>query len=161
MLPIAVDHDAVVRAAAAKAESPADLGSPDGVWNTGAVIAPRFDGLCVLVVEDEYLVALLLAEDLRSAGCIIAGPHVSLAAASAAALNEPFDLAILDVNLNGEMVYPLAEQLADRGIPLVFLTGYDVGHFPERFRTAPRAAKPHDRTALLREIARALRGDSE
>jgi CheY-like chemotaxis protein len=158
---MSVDHDAAVSTAAAKVETPADLGSSDAAWNVGGNAEPRFDGLRVLVVEDEYLVALLLAEDLRAAGCVIAGPHVSLAAANAAVQGEPFDVAILDVNLNGEMVYPLAEQLTDRGIPLVFLSGYDIGHFPERFRTAPRVAKPHDRAALLGEIARALRGDSE
>jgi CheY-like chemotaxis protein len=124
-------------------------------------VAPSFDGLRVLVVEDEYLVALLLEEDLRSAGCIIVGPHTSLAAATAAGVSEPLDLAVLDVNLNGEMVYPLADHLAGRGIPLVFLTGYGAGHFPERFRTAPRVSKPHDRAALIRELERALGGKAK
>lgn len=131
------------------------LGATSNWPDTGPPIR-RFEGLRVLVVEDEYLVALLLEEDLRSAGCTIVGPHISLEAAVAAARDEAIGLAVLDVNLNGEMVYPLAEQLVARGVPLVFLTGYGIGHFPERLRTVSRVAKPHDRTALLREIGRAL-----
>jgi CheY-like chemotaxis protein len=132
--------------------------APDDVWpdSVPAEDCPRLDGLRVLVVEDEYLVALLLEEDLRSSGCTIIGPHTTLDAATAAGLSEPVDLAILDVNLNGEMVYPLAGRLADRGVPVVFLSGYGVGHFPERFRNTPRVPKPHDRATLIREIERAL-----
>jgi CheY-like chemotaxis protein len=153
MSPVPVDFGFVLHAAPDKPDNAASSATR---WAEGEVIAPRFDGLRVLVVEDEYLVALLLEEHLRAAGCTIAGPHTSLAAADAAAKGEPIGLAILDVNLNGEMVYPLAEELADRGVPLVFLSGYDVGHFPERFKTTPRVGKPHDRAVLLREIARAL-----
>jgi CheY-like chemotaxis protein len=130
----------------------------DTGWGAPSPATARFDGVRVLVVEDEYLVAVLLEEDLLAAGCSVAGPYTTLAAARAAVLAEPPDLAILDVNLNGEMVYPLAEQLADSGIPMVFLSGYDVGHFPDRFRASPRVAKPHDRAILLRAIGRALCG---
>src|SRR5262249_41089514 len=69
-------------------------------WPGSGVPVRRFDGLRVLVVEDEYLVALLLEEDLRSAGCIVLGSHTSLAAATAAARDQSIDLAVLDVNLN-------------------------------------------------------------
>jgi len=153
---VRIDVDPSLRLAPEKPDASGSAEMSAMGWGSGPVAEPRFDGLRVLVVEDEYLVALLLEEDLRAAGCAIAGPHTSFAAARAAALSEPVDLAILDVNLNGEMVYPLAEELAGRGVPLVFLSGYDVGHFPERFKGAPRVGKPHDRTALLREIARAL-----
>lgn len=156
MPPVPVDVGFVLDLSPEKPDTAGDAGFSGMGWGAGAVGGPRFDGLRVLVVEDEYLVALLLEEDLRSAGCTIAGPHTSLSAANAAARGEPVGLAILDVNLNGEMVYPLAEELADRGVPLVFLSGYDIGHFPERFKTTPRVGKPHDRAALLREIARAL-----
>ena len=146
------------RDAPAAPESAIAAAEPGPRWNPGTIAAPRFDRLRVLVAEDEILVAMLLEEDLRAAGCTITGPHATLAAASAAACEETIDLAILDVNLNGEMVYPLAEQLVHRRIPLLFLSGYDVGHFPERFRTTPRVGKPHDTSVLLREMGRALEG---
>lgn len=154
-----MSHAAVDRNMVAKRndERPAVAGDAWPAPAEGTLPRP-FEGLRVLVVEDEYLVALLLEEDLRSAGCVIVGPCTTLAAATTAGLREPLDLAILDVNLNGEMVYPLADQLAARGIPVVFLSGYGAGHFPERFRTAARVSKPHDRTALIREVNRALRG---
>jgi CheY-like chemotaxis protein len=152
MSPESADRGAIAQAT----KNPAAEGNPDEGRAGGRGTASQLEGLRVLVVEDEYLVALLLEEDLRSAGCTIAGPYTTVAAARAAALEESPGLAVLDVNLNGEMVYPLAEQLADRRIPLVFLSGYDIGHFPERFRATPRVGKPHDRSVLLREIGRAL-----
>ena len=158
---VATDHDVAAGKDTGRTEI-ADDSWPPRAGRASDAGARHLDGLRVLVVEDEYLVALLLEEDLRSSGCIIVGPHTTLAAATLAGLTEPLDLAVLDVNLNGEMVYPLADQLAERGIPLVFLSGYGAGHFPERFRTAPRVSKPHDRAALVREIERALRiGKSE
>jgi len=153
MSPAPPDGQATSRAS----QRTVDEGHPSEDFGDRPAVAPsRLNGLRVLVVEDEYLVALLLDEDIRAAGCTVAGPYTTVAAARTAALSEPPDLAILDVNLNGEMIYPLAEELADRGVPLVFLTGYDVGHFPARFRQAPRLGKPHEPGALLREIGRAL-----
>jgi DNA-binding response OmpR family regulator len=108
----------------------------------------------VLIVEDEFLIAALLEEDLHAAGCTTLGPFSSLAAALKASASEDFDLAILDVNLGGEMVYPLADALSRRGVPILFLSGYDVSSMPERFRTSPRLAKPYDRAALHRHIRR-------
>jgi len=108
----------------------------------------------VLLAEDETLVAMLLEDDLRSAGYAVVGPFMSLAKAVQASRHERFDLAVLDVNLNGEMIYPLADELCARGIPFALLSGYGPTSLPERFRTLPRISKPYDPDALLREIKR-------
>ncbi len=114
-------------------------------------------GLRVLVAEDEFLVALLLEEELRLNGCSVVGPFTTLAVALQAARREAFDLAILDINLNGEMVYPLADELLARGAPFLFVSGYGSVNLPERFKPLPRVPKPYDPAALLREIRQILR----
>jgi DNA-binding response OmpR family regulator len=117
---------------------------------TGSVAnAPR-----VLLAEDETLVAILLEDDLRAAGYTIVGPFMTLAKAIQASRHEQFDLAVLDVNLNGEMIFPLAEELRARGIPFALLSGYGPTSLPEQFRTLPRISKPYDPDVLLREIQR-------
>ena len=108
----------------------------------------------ILVVEDESLLAMELEELLQSEGYSIVGPFSNLARATESALHETIDLALLDTNLNGEMVYPLADNLSARGIPFIFLTGYGASNLPERFRAAPRMAKPYDPASLTRELSR-------
>lgn len=110
----------------------------------------------VLIAEDEFLVGIQLEEDLRSAGCAIVGPFATLEAAIRASRGERFDLAILDINLNGTRVYPLADELAARAIPYIFLSGYLPTDLPERFRRSPQIAKPHDPAALIREVRAAV-----
>lgn len=116
----------------------------------------RSTAVRVFVAEDEFLVALLLEEELRSLGFSIVGPFASLAAATEASRRERFDVAVLDVNLAGEMVYPLAAELEARKVPVLFVTGYGSANLPERFRTFARLAKPYEREALAREIKRLL-----
>lgn len=113
--------------------------------------------LRILVVEDEFLVAIVLEEDLKTFGIDVVGPYSSLEAATEAARNEAYDLAILDVNLNGTMVYPLAEELIERGKPFLFLSGYESVHLPERLRTVPRLAKPYYPRALVGLISELVR----
>jgi DNA-binding response OmpR family regulator len=108
--------------------------------------------LRVLVVEDEFLVALSLEEDLRALGCVIVGPYTTLADATAAAGRERFDLAILDVNLNGEMAYPLFDEMIARRAPTLLLSGYGKSSLPARFRDLPQIEKPYDPRALARSI---------
>lgn len=112
--------------------------------------------LRVLVVEDEFLLACTLEEDLRSFGFAVVGPFSGVRQAEQAASTEALDLAVLDVNLRGEMVYPLAEQVMARGIPVLFLTGYGLGVLPDKFRTTPILAKPYDLSALEGAIDRLL-----
>ncbi len=103
---------------------------------------PGLQGLQILVVEDEFLLALEVEATLIGFGCAVVGPFAKLAKAMHAARGTPLDSAVLDINLNGEMVYPLAELLDTQGVPFVFLTGYVASDLPERFRRFRRLQKP-------------------
>lgn len=92
-------------------------------------------GLRVLLVEDEYLLADHLADVLASIGSTAVGPAGSVGHALELIRRAPrIDAAILDVNLDGERVYPVADMLRERGIPFVFSSGYGAESLPERFR---------------------------
>lgn len=108
----------------------------------------------ILIIEDESLLAMELKEFLQAAGYKIVGPFSDLARATEAAHREPIDLAVLDSNLNGEMVYPLADELSAQGVPFIFVTGYGAPNLPERFRSAPRVSKPFDPAALINALQR-------
>jgi DNA-binding response OmpR family regulator len=113
-------------------------------------------GARIFVVEDEFLSAQSLADDLRERGYDVVGPFADLATATVESRRQSFDAALLDVNLGGTMVFPLADELAKRGIPFVFLSGYEPTTVPERFRGAAKLPKPCDPVALDREIRRLL-----
>ena len=81
-------------------------------------------GKRVLIVEDEMLIALLIEDFLIEFGCSPTGPYGSVAQALDAIRDEQVDMAVLDVNLGGEMVYPVAEMLEGLHIPFLFLSGY-------------------------------------
>jgi DNA-binding response OmpR family regulator len=106
----------------------------------------------VLVVEDEFFVSKVLAADLRQAGYDVVGPYSTVAAAMSAVQSETFDGAILDINLKGQLVYPVAEELIRRQLPFMFLSGYALINLPEQFRHYQRLAKPANLAVLLREI---------
>jgi PAS domain S-box-containing protein len=108
-------------------------------------------GVRVLVVEDAVLLALELEAGLTEAGALVVGTAASLAEAQKMA-RLPFDVAVLDANLNGQSVMPVAHALARRGTPFIFATGYgDAGAAPEGF-DAPVVRKPYN----IRQIAAAL-----
>lgn len=113
-------------------------------------------GKRVLIVEDEFLVALSLQDNLMSLGCVVVGPAASLSAAIHAAESEAIDAAILDVNLRGDLVFPAADVLADRGVPMIFCSGHlGNAHFPERHSDHVRVPKPYTSaimTAALRDL---------
>ena len=111
-------------------------------------------GLRILVVEDEFLIACQIEETLSDAGCEVVGPAPHLERAMKIAEDETLDGAILDVNLRGDKVYPVAVRLRDRGIPFIFATGYTGDYLPECFRKAPLLPKPLN-TAMLLKQARA------
>ena len=98
--------------------------------------------LQILVVEDEFLLALEVEAALIGFGCVVVGPFAKLGEGLDAARGMRLDGAVLDINLNGEMVYPLAEFLDSTGVPFVFLTGYVSSDLPERFRRFRRLQKP-------------------
>jgi len=102
----------------------------------------------ILVVEDEILVALMISEMLDDLGCTVAGSAGNLHDALALAQSSDLDGAILDLNLGGEPVYPVAEALAAKGVPFVFLTGYGAGGVEPRFADVPTIAKPFHPSAL-------------
>jgi len=112
--------------------------------------------LRVFVVEDEVLLALSLEDDLREAGFSMLGPYTTLANALQASRHESFDLALLDVNLHGEAVFPLADELIARNVPIVLLTGYGAADLPERYRALPRLQKPYEPTILVRQLRRTV-----
>jgi CheY-like chemotaxis protein len=102
----------------------------------------------VLVVEDEYMLAEALADGLAALGVQVVGPVGGLNEALALAATSELDGAILDINLGGETVFPLADALAARGVPYVFATGYARESIPELYRQAPILSKPVDVAAL-------------
>ena len=108
--------------------------------------------LNVLVVEDEVLVALMISEMLEELGCAVAGSAGTLSDARALVESKPIDGAILDLNLGGEPVYPLAETLAAKGVPFVFLTGYGAGGIDPRFAGTPTISKPFHPSALEKAV---------
>lgn len=114
-------------------------------------------GRRILVVEDELLVALELETMLDSLGCAVVGPAARLEKAIELAEAETIDGAILDVNLRGKPVYPVATALKARGIPFIFSTGYSSStSVPEPFRGQPRIEKPFVQDDLARMLVRAF-----
>ena len=101
-------------------------------------------GKRILVVEDEFLVGLSLCEDLARLDAQVTGPVSSLSEALQVLQREQFDAALIDVNLRGEMSFPLADELLAREVPFLFVTGYGEDAMPPRFRQVLRIAKPHD-----------------
>jgi CheY-like chemotaxis protein len=99
-------------------------------------------GARILIVEDEWLICMLMADLLTEFGCHVVGPASTVAEAAVLASTEAIDAALLDINLNGEEVYPVARILADRGIPFVFLTGYRGAKINEAYRERPVLQKP-------------------
>ncbi len=108
----------------------------------------------VLVVEDEIMIRMLLEDMLSDLGYTVAGAVGRIDEAVKLAKGGEFDLAILDVNLNGQTVSPVAEILAERGLPFVFATGYGERGLPERFRDRPTVQKPFEQEMLSRVLAR-------
>jgi DNA-binding response OmpR family regulator len=109
-------------------------------------------GRRVLVVEDEVLVAMLVETALQDENCIIVGPCGTLPEAVEAARTETLDLAVLDINLAGNLVFPAAEVLAARGVPFLLLSGYGEVALPSDRRHWPICAKPfslHDLVSRL------------
>ena len=115
-------------------------------------------GLKILVVEDEVLVSLLIEDILTEEGCTIVGPFDRVPAALRAARDEAIDLALLDVNVAGVKVYPVAEILAARRIPFLLLSGYGRQAVPPEhpeWRVCGKPFRPENLVAILREQAQA------
>jgi two-component SAPR family response regulator len=99
-------------------------------------------------VEDEPLVAMNLSTSLVELGFHVIGPYSTLAKAAAAAVEIELDAALLDVNLSGKAVYPVADILASKNVPFAFITGYGTEALPNKYANAPVLQKPIDQETL-------------
>ena len=107
-----------------------------------------------MVVEDEALVAMILGNSLVELGYSVVGPFSRATDAMAAVRNEEVDAAILDINLGGELVYPVAHLLSDQRVPFMFITGYGAESIDARFADVPVLQKPIERPMLQRILVR-------
>jgi DNA-binding response OmpR family regulator len=112
----------------------------------------------VLVVEDEFVVALTMEATLRRGGYDVVGPAASVRQALRRLDAERPEAAVLDVNLDGETVFPVADALAERQVPFVFVTGYERPDLPAAHRERPVLGKPCDPRVLLARLAAELDG---
>lgn len=113
----------------------------------------RLKAKTLLVVEDDYLVAQEMAQLLRASGAEVAGPVPSVDKALALIEATPqLDGAVLDVNLDGELVYAVADALLSRGVPFLFVTGYDRATIPARYARVGCCEKPVEIPALARAL---------
>ena len=107
----------------------------------------------LLVVEDEYLIRMLLEDMLGDLGYSVAAAVGSIAEAREFASTGEFNAAILDVNLDGQEIFPVADILAERSLPFVFVTGYGERSLPERYRDRPALQKPFQAEQLNSALA--------
>jgi ActR/RegA family two-component response regulator len=124
--------------------------------------ASSLEGRRLLVVEDDYFIAVELARSLEKLGVAVVGPVASVADALGLIRAEDgaLDGAVLDIHLGEERVYPVADQLADQGVPFVFLTGYDAMALPEPYAKAAMCTKPVDTALLVRTLESAGLGNA-
>jgi DNA-binding response OmpR family regulator len=113
--------------------------------------ARALQGRRLLVVEDDYVLAQELKADLEAQGAEVLGPVPDLASARDLLTASPApDAALLDINLGGEMVYPLADALRGLGILVAFITGYEASAVPGAYAHVPRFEKPVDPSRVVR-----------
>jgi CheY-like chemotaxis protein len=117
----------------------------------------RLSGVRILIVEDEPLVAMLVADLLRDDGADVLGPAEAiddaLALLADGAVEGAPHVVVLDMNLGGDPCDPIAEALVARGIPFVLATGYGPDAVPARFAAAPVVSKPFETEELVRVVA--------
>ena len=120
--------------------------------------AEPLEGLRVLLVEDEALVAMLVEDMLADHGCqvVATAPRLEEALARAKDRSLNIDIAILDLNLAGENTFPVAEALAERGVPFAFATGYGAGGLPSEWSDRPTLQKPFTASDVARVLVKIL-----
>jgi DNA-binding response OmpR family regulator len=116
----------------------------------------RLEGLSVLVVEDETIISFLIEDMLTELGCEDIWHVAGLQAALTLLQERVPDLAVLDVNLGGELAYPIAQQLADAAVPFLFATGYGRDGIPKEWTDRPVVQKPFNLDSLARAVRAAL-----
>lgn len=112
-------------------------------------------GKVVLVVEDEYFLAKEIAAAVRQAGGSVLGPVPDVARALEIVANRVVDVAVLDIQLGQEVSFPIATALREKGVQMVFVTGYDDWFLPDEFKTAPVFRKPVDADKVVKALLEA------
>ena len=112
----------------------------------------KLAGLRVLVVEDEMMVSMLIEDMLTDLGCTVVGPAARLDEAIDLAMASDLDCAVLDVNLGGQPIFPLADLLRERGKPFAFATGYGDAGVRDVDRGTPVLQKPFREGDLARVL---------
>jgi CheY-like chemotaxis protein len=107
-------------------------------------------------VEDEAMVAMMIEDMLLDFGCVVVGPAARVSSALRLIEGGGIDVAVLDVNLGGESVFPVADRLAGLGVPFVFSTGYGAAGLEDRHRDRPVLQKPYERAHLSAALAASL-----
>jgi hypothetical protein len=120
------------------------------------VVMPNLRGMRILIVEDEYLIAHEVAGYFQRMGAIVLGPVPSIEQAARHA--GCADAAILDIKLDGKLVFPFADELARLGVPFVFFTGCEANQIPERLRHVSALRKQADWGALFDSLFPTGRG---
>jgi DNA-binding response OmpR family regulator len=123
------------------------------------MICDALEGKRVLLVEDNGLLGFVLEETLREAGCEVIGPFGGLHDAMRAANARCIDVALLDINLRGELVSPLAHQLRERRIPFLLTSAYHCGDLPRALQSAAQLRKPFTDADLLSGLATVLQDE--
>jgi CheY-like chemotaxis protein len=111
----------------------------------------------ILVVEDEAMISMLLEDMVLDFGGEIVGPVAKFDDALELAHKAEFGVAVLDLNLNGTLSYPIAEVIRERGIPVIFATGYGADGLLDRFRDCPTLQKPFSQQDFAEAVAAACR----
>ena len=119
---------------------------------------PNLAGRRILVVEDEAPIALQLEDMLTELGSVVVGPASRVRQALRLLEGQPVDAAVLDLNIAGELVYPVAEALEAKGLPYIFATGYGASDLAEPYRSRVVLEKPFLRRDLLRAMQATLNG---
>lgn len=156
MLSDRVELPSPSRAAVERREKGAPLAKKDQGPEPGKPLA----GKTVLIVEDDFLIGMDIANFVESLGATVLGPAASTAAARAAIEGSDCDGAVLDVNLGRETSFGLARELLDKHVPFIFVTAYadDDALFEPRLAAAPRIGKPISRASLARKAAELFGG---
>ena len=115
-------------------------------------MSDSLSGRRILVVEDSPLIADVLADMLRDMGCEVVGPTGNMAFARELATNEAFEAAIIDINIRGGKIFPVADTLAERGIPFLLASGYADWSMPDNLQERPRLAKPYTAGIVREEL---------